>query len=150
MVAISAACWIWPTESTVQFLVRNPTIVDLTLFMSPNFLKSLCWEEVVIVCVLIVMAVLGWRNWGPANSEIECKDSCCLLLIRVWLFCDPKDCSPPSPPVLGSFQAKILEWVSISFTRGSSQLRDQTCVSPWQADSLPLSHWEALNVRIES
>ena len=27
------------------------------------------------------------------------------------------------------FQGKILEWVAISFSRGSSQLRDQTCVS---------------------
>ena len=128
MVAISATCWIWPTESTVQFLVRNPTTVDLTLFISPNFLKSLCLEETVTVCVLIVMAVLGWKNWGPANSEIECKD-CCLLLSHVWLFCDLMDCSPPSPTVLGIFQARILEWVAISFTRGSSQLRDWTCIS---------------------
>ena len=105
MVAISATCWIWPTESTVQFLVRNPTTVDLTLFISPNFLKSLCLEETVTVCVLIVMAVLGWKNWGPANSEIECKD-CCLLLSHVWLFCDLMDCSPPSPHCSWDFSGK--------------------------------------------
>ena len=35
-----------------------------------------------------------------------------------------KDCSPPSSPVHGILQARILEWVAIPFSRGSSQLRD--------------------------
>ena len=42
--------------------------------------------------------------------------------------------------VHGNFQAKILEWVAISFSRGSSRPRDQTCplVSPaLKMDSLP-------------
>ena len=43
--------------------------------------------------------------------------------------CDPVDCSPPSSSVHGTFQAGILEWVAISFSRGSSQLRDWTWVS---------------------
>ena len=41
--------------------------------------------------------------------------------------CDPMDCSPPGSPVHGIFQARILEWVSVSFSRGSS--RDQTHIS---------------------
>ena len=43
--------------------------------------------------------------------------------------CDPVDCSPPSSSVHGTLQAGILEWVAISFSRGSSQLRDWTWVS---------------------
>ena len=39
------------------------------------------------------------------------------------------DCSPPGSPVHEIFQARILEWVAISFARGSSQPRDQTRVS---------------------
>ena len=39
------------------------------------------------------------------------------------------DCSPPDSFVHGIFQARILEWVAISFSRGSSPLRDQTHVS---------------------
>ena len=39
------------------------------------------------------------------------------------------DCSPPGSPAHEIFQAKILEWVAISFARGSSQPRDQTRVS---------------------
>ena len=34
--------------------------------------------------------------------------------------CDPMDCSPPGSSVHGIFQARILEWVAISFSRGSS------------------------------
>ena len=43
--------------------------------------------------------------------------------------CDPMDCSPPGSSVHGILQARILEWVAISFSRGSSQPRDQTQVS---------------------
>ena len=42
--------------------------------------------------------------------------------------CNPMDCSPPGSSVHDMFQAKILEWVAISFSRGSSQLRDRTRV----------------------
>ena len=34
--------------------------------------------------------------------------------------CDPMDCSPPGSSVLGILQARILEWVAIPFSRGSS------------------------------
>ena len=44
-------------------------------------------------------------------------------------FCDSLDCSPPGSSVHGIPQTKILEWVAIFFSRGSSRLRDQTCVS---------------------
>ena len=38
----------------------------------------------------------------------------------ILLFCDPIDCSPPGSSVHGISQARILEWVAISFSRGSS------------------------------
>ena len=43
--------------------------------------------------------------------------------------CDPMDCSPPGSSVHGILQARILEWVAMSSSRGSSQPRDQTQVS---------------------
>ena len=43
--------------------------------------------------------------------------------------CDPVDCSPPGFSVHGIPQARILEWVATSFSRGSSPPRDRTCVS---------------------
>ena len=59
---------------------------------------------------------------------------------------DPLDCSPPGSSVHGILQAKILQWVAIYSSGGSSWFRTWTCVSyraapAVQADSLPLSHW---------
>ena len=44
---------------------------------------------------------------------------------RVWL-CDHLDYSPPGSSVHEVFQARRLEWVAISFSRGSSRPRDRT------------------------
>ena len=52
----------------------------------------------------------------------------CLSLNGVQLG-DPKDCSPPGSSVHGTHQARILEWVAIPFSRGSSWPRDQIQVS---------------------
>ena len=49
------------------------------------------------------------------------------------------DYRPPGSSVHGIFQARILEWVAISYSKGSSQPRDQTyisCISRWI-----LYHW---------
>ena len=58
--------------------------------------------------------------------------------------CDPMDCSPPGSSVHGILQARILEWVAISSSRGSSWPRDQTHVSwfgyHWQVGSLSLCY----------
>ena len=40
--------------------------------------------------------------------------------------CDPMDCSPPGSSVHGLLQARILEWIAIPFSRGSSRPRDGT------------------------
>ena len=48
--------------------------------------------------------------------------------------CDPIDCSPPGFSVHGILQARKLEWVVISFSRGSFQPRDQkqiSCIGRW-------------------
>ena len=57
--------------------------------------------------------------------------------------CDPMDyCSPPSSSVHGILQARILVWVAMRSSRGSSQPRYWVHISRhllhWQADSLPL------------
>ena len=60
------------------------------------------------------------------------------------------DCSLPGSSVPGILQAGILEWVAISFSRGSSRPRDQTCIScmgrqilnqwaTWEAHPQPLT-----------
>ena len=54
--------------------------------------------------------------------QSEVAQSCLTL-------CNPMDCSLPGSSVHGIFQAIVLEWIAISFSRGSSQPRDQTWVS---------------------
>ena len=43
--------------------------------------------------------------------------------------CNPMDCRLPGSSVHGTSQAKILEWVAISYSRGSSRPKDRSCVS---------------------
>ena len=57
------------------------------------------------------------------------KESACLVIQLYLTLCDPIDCSPPGSSVHGILQTRILEWVAILFSRGSSQPRDQTHVS---------------------
>ena len=51
------------------------------------------------------------------------------MLSHVWFFATPLHCSLPGSSVHGIFQARILQWVAISFSRGSSQLRDWAHIS---------------------
>ena len=77
-------------------------------------------------------------------------------LLGCWVFtcsvsmcptpCDPMDCSPPGSSVHGISPATMLEWISISSSRGSSHSRDGPSLLHllhWQVDSLPLSHLES-------
>ena len=51
------------------------------------------------------------------------------VLSYAWL-CNPMDCSSPGSSIYGISQSRILEWIATSYSRGSSQPRDQTLVSP--------------------
>ena len=62
------------------------------------------------------------KEQRKGKKEREAAQSCPTL-------CDPMDCSPPGSSVQGISQARKLEWVAISFSRGSYWPRDQTRVS---------------------
>ena len=61
--------------------------------------------------------------------DIYSGGSCCSVAKSCPTLCTPMDCSQPGSSVHGSLQARILEWVAFSFSRGSSQPRDQTHIS---------------------
>ena len=65
--------------------------------------------------------LVGWHHWLDGHRS-DVPQSCPTL-------CDPMDCSPPGFSIHGIFQAWVLEWVAISFSRGSSWPRDWTQVS---------------------
>ena len=77
----------------------------------------------------------GAPIWDALAGAVESFN--CLLIDSAWgdtqsypILCNPRDCSPPGSSVHGISQARILEWVAISFFRGSSWPRDRTRV-PW-------------------
>ena len=55
---------------------------------------------------------------------------CCALVAQSYLtLCDPMDCRLQAPLSMGILQTRILEWVAMPSSRGSSQPKDQTQVS---------------------
>ena len=72
----------------------------------------------------------------------------CVLVAQLCLtLCDPMDCSPPASDVRGILQTRILEWVAILLSKGSSQPRDQTWVSCIASMFFTILGW-ALNLMI--
>ena len=70
------------------------------------------------------------------NSKCELSSflPACLVTQSCPTPCDPMDCSPSGSSVHGIVQARILEWVTIPFSRGSSRPRDGTrvfCIAGW-------------------
>ena len=60
------------------------------------------------------------------SFQSEMADFVVVVISHIQFFCDPMDCSLPGPSVHGISQARILKWVAISFSWGSSWPRDQT------------------------
>ena len=70
-------------------------------------------------------------------SQCMCMLSCLVVWNSSWSM----DCSPPRSSVHGISQARILEWVAISFSKGIFLTqRSNPRLLHWQLGSLPLSH----------
>ena len=73
-------------------------------------------------------------NMSDTKGYIQCA---CSVAQSCPTLCNPMDCSPPGSSVHGIFQVRMLEWVAISFSRGSSRSRDSThisCIGRWIRD----------------
>ena len=65
-----------------------------------------------------------------STGHMWCYTYRCSLVAKSWsTLGEPIDCRPPGSPVHAILQARILEWISISFSRRSSWSRDWTHVS---------------------
>ena len=70
--------------------------------------------------------------WVPRSQYLLCFGMSCMCAKALQLYltlCNPMDCSPPGSFIHRILQARILEWVAISFSRGSSWPRNRTRVS---------------------
>ena len=95
----------------------------------------------------VVSALDQWQLLCRAAMKIVCV--CAKLLQLCVTVCDPVDCSPPGSSVHRILQAKILEWVAIHFSRGSSLPKDKltSLMSPALAGVF-FATWEAIWVQI--
>ena len=85
-----------------------------------------------------------WGSPGRRATSAVCVSMPAKLLQSCLTLCDPVDCSPPGSSVHGILQTRILKWVAMSSSKGSSRSRDWNCVLSllrllhWQAGALPL------------
>ena len=117
------------------------------------------WYYAVLSCYKILFTffplfwyILDTQIWVSLNSwpvPYTTLISICSMQAQLCLtLCSPVNWSPPDSSVHGISQARVLEWVAISFFRRSSQPRDQTpiscvsCISRWI--HYPCATWEAL------
>ena len=109
-------------------------IVHLRLsYLSLLFSGTLNWVGLIfpfLLCLLLLffsqLLVRHCQNTTlPSCISFSWSEVKSLSCVRL---CDPKDCSLPGSSVHGIFQVVVLEWIAISFSRGSSQPRDRTRV----------------------
>ena len=100
---------------------------------TPVFLpRESCGQKSLVGCHLWGRTVR--HDWSDLSSSSRGRfkkmqnwiDISCMLVTQLCLtLCIPINCGPPGFSIHGIFQARILEWIAISYFRGSSWLRDQ-------------------------
>ena len=99
-----------------------PLLVVLTRFLGPT-----------MGCVILIAQAGSKEDMeeeGDASVKaLSLRMRVCSVTQSCPILCDPLDCSLPGFSVRGILQARILEWVAISFSMGSSQPRNQTDVT---------------------
>ena len=89
----------------------------------------------IVICMHIAfyLSIGGYKSPDPIR-----KICCCFLLDQSFLtLCDPMDCSPPGSSLHGILQAKMLEYVAMPSSRGSSTPGIEPRFPALRADSLP-------------
>ena len=110
-----------PKEHPLACKLRN------VLHCKENSKRSVKWSVyisnfIILKLILIQITTTVFHCDSSEMKWSEVAQSCLTLF-------NPMDCSLPGSSIIGIFQARILEWVAISFSRGSCPPRNQTWVS---------------------
>ena len=145
------------TKSRTQLNNQKTTTTNMyfllmQVFWCAFFLWTLHIPSIMCELLGISYKTLRWlSNLSGYESESRfnfCVSVCSCAHSYVLTLCDPMDCSSPGSFVHGILQARILEWVAIAFSRGSSQPRGRTRVSCVSCIGRPILYhcttWEAL------
>ena len=128
------------TQNIFSFSLRTSSFVLRTTERLHSWVISFFQMFLPIHCVLQPVMLRGskvlyftFNTWEYLYWKMENKKyiySKYVLVAQSCLtLCDPMDCNVPGSSVHGIFQTRILEWVAIFFSRGSSWPRDWTQVS---------------------
>ena len=130
------------TTGCVHIHMYNNGFSSLSKNRTCRYLMKIIGNIILLIKVFFYKVKIAWTCF-----QSSCY--CCLVAQSCSTLCDPMDCSPPGSSVHGIPQARIVEWVAISFSRGSSQLRDRTCIS-WVPCTgwLVLYHWATREAHI--
>ena len=123
MISFISFLWLWfsfclPSDPITSWQIDGETVetvADTILGGSKITADGNCSHEIKR-CLLLGRKVMTNLKWS------EVAQSCPTL-------CDPMDCGPLGSSIPRILQARILEWVTIPFSRGSSQPKDWTQVS---------------------
>ena len=103
---------LWLCRYSLLNVKRNEKLINV--LMGQNVSKNETNMQMIINLNISSGSVYTWDfNLIIDTKESEVSQSCLTL-------CDPVDCSLLGSSVHGIFQARVLEWVAISFSRGSS------------------------------
>ena len=101
------------------------------------FLAAKILFRIITLCFRTVSVYRSLHSRVPYTPSPLPTHLCVLIAQSYPTLYDPMDCSSPGSSVHGISQARILEWVAISFSRGPSQPKDGPGSPALQADSLP-------------
>ena len=111
----------WEVSRFLKFSTSLATLVYLLIyfgFVFNNNHRNWCKVNLSLcVCVCVCVCVLACVPRVIAYNILLVAQSCLTLS-------NPMDYSPPGSSVHGTFQTRILEWITISFSSRSSQARD--------------------------
>ena len=121
--------WTWVSDWTTKIIYQFSQRVAMLLPFpwKVKYLQDSLLGSFLFVSYFYQIYLFGWFHFlvvGKLESESEVAQSCPTL-------CDTVDCSPAGSSIQASsiLQARILEWITISFSSVSSRPRDRTQVS---------------------
>ena len=110
--------YIFPSENFTKMSLRSVYLNDHLCKDRGAVIYPTLWMRKLRLWQLKIIAFHKKASQGGSEVPLSCLT-----------LCDPMDCSLPGSSVHGILHARIMEWVAISFSRGSSWPRDWTQVS---------------------
>ena len=119
----------------VFFFSRSSDCLSILCFLSPqsslgvvsvnslNILNTHFFPRSLLICCHFIRDIIDFSSYCKQYSVPHAVVKSCPTV------CDPMECSPLGTSVSGISQARILEWVAISFSWGFSEPLDRTHVS---------------------